>query len=434
MIKRLSPFMGKIFVCAALLSVCASIAFGQTAAKLERERMTGIMAPGADIEQFRQEYLNYLGEFQDDMRLFSAVPVIQRKFSSVGLKPVAMLEQAKAAITSMPAEELVRMRAAYSKVPGWRQMPDALIRPELRKQLQANLEAQRSGQASILMVTPDNCSDPANATVTNTDISVSTAFVIAGEIVMESLPTDALTFEGHAAASVLLGGLKAATLALQTLKDIREDCKTDDFQADITTKLTAVPGLITASTTTTATNISASTSTTATNISTSTSTTATNITTAKTAIINNDNTNTTTILTAIDTAKNLIVADAHANKDEMKNLLLRTQIEADLSSTDGAAFVALYETPTNVCKVSLNDAGLSQYATLPGVPAVPIMQCGLLDLVRAIVRDTIANIGAGTNAQSFFNVAETQKAQGKYKLAYASYRQAFKAASSASTK
>lgn len=425
--------MGTIFVCAFLLSVCASLSMAQSSvdssARLERDRMDRIMDAGANIEEFRQEYLNYLGELQDDMRLFSSVPVVQRKFSAVGLKPIAMLEKAKAAITSMTAEELVRMRAAYSKVPGWRQMPDALIRPDLRKQLQANLEDQRSGQASIVKVTPDNCSDPANATVTNTDISVSTAFVIAGEIVMESLPTDALTFEGHAAASVLLGALKGATLALQTLKDIREDCKTDDFQADITTKLTAVPGLITASTTTTATNIGTSTSTTATNISTSTSTTATNITTAKTAIINNDNTNTTTILTAIDTARNLIVADAHANKDEMKNLLLRTQIEADLASTDGSTFVALYETPATICRVSLNDRGLPQFATLPPAGPIAIPQCGLLDLVRSIVRDTITNVGAGTNAQSFYVTAEAQRADGKYKAAYTSYRQAYKAAS-----
>jgi hypothetical protein len=50
-------------------------------------------------------------------------------------------------------------------------------------------------------------------------------------------------------------------------------------------------------------------------------------------------------------------------------------------------------------------------------------------LVRAIVRDTIANVGAGTTAQKFFATAEAQRAAGKYKDAYASYRQAYKAAS-----
>jgi hypothetical protein len=62
-----------------------------------------------------------------------------------------------------------------------------------------------------------------------------------------------------------------------------------------------------------------------------------------------------------------------------------------------------------------------------GIPA-STTQCGLLDLVRSIVSQTIANVGAGTNAQSFFNTGDAQRAAGKYKAAYASYRQAYKAA------
>ncbi len=169
----------------------------------------------------------------------------------------------------------------------------------------------------------------------------------------------------------------------------------------------------------------------------------------KTEIVNNDNANKTTIVNNDNTNKNTIVAndDAHFlsltnlinatrtaiinnandNKDEVKNLLLRTQIEADLASTDGSAFVALYETPSNVCLPSLNDKGMAQLAASLGAPAPT--QCGLLDLVRSIVRDTIANVGAGTTAQKFFATAEAQRAAGKYKDAYASYRQAYKAAS-----
>lgn len=44
-----------------------------------------------------------------------------------------------------------------------------------------------------------------------------------------------------------------------------------------------------------------------------------------------------------------IISNANDNKDETKNLFLRTQLEADLASTDGSAFVALYETPSRVC-------------------------------------------------------------------------------------
>ena len=139
-------------------------------------------------------------------------------------------------------------------------------------------------------------------------------------------------------------------------------------------------------------------------------------------IVNNDNSNTVAINNAITAALTSIIGNANANKDEVRNLLLRTQIEADLATADGAAFVALYETPSTVCMPALNPFGLSQV----GIPTPT--QCGLLDLVRAIVRQTIANVGARTNAQSFFNAAETFRAAGRYKEAYDSYRKAYKAA------
>ena len=152
----------------------------------------------------------------------------------------------------------------------------------------------------------------------------------------------------------------------------------------------------------------------------------THATTNTTNIINTDNANTLALTNLINATRTQIINNANDNKDEMKNLLLRTQIEADLSSTDGSAFAALYETPSNVCLPSLNDKGLPQLAASVGAPAPT--QCGLLDMVRSIVRDTIANVGAGTNAQSFFASGDAQRAAGKYKAAYTSYRQAYKAA------
>lgn len=434
MIKRLRPLTGTIFVYALLLSVCASIGMAQGSVKgfgkLERQRLGRIMDAGANVEDFRREYIDYLTELQDDMRLYSTIPAVQQKWSRAGLKPIAMVTAAKASIFAMSPEDLIKMRSAYAKVSGWRELPEALIRPDIRQELQGKLKAKIAGGVSISAATTDNCADGINAGVTNTDISISKALEIAANIVMESLPTDALTFEGHAAASVALGLIQTATLSLETLKGIKDDCRNDSFQDDITTKVTTtIPGLISTSTSTTAGNITAATTTTATNITNAQTAIITNDNANKTEIINNDNANTVTILKAVEAAKTYIVTDAHANKDEVKNLLLRTQIEADLSSTDGSTFVALYETPTNVCLTSLNDKGLPQSVSLPGFPTITIPQCGLLDLVRSIVRDTIANVGAGTNAQSFYATAEAQRAAGKYKAAYASYRQAYKAAS-----
>lgn len=143
----------------------------------------------------------------------------------------------------------------------------------------------------------------------------------------------------------------------------------------------------------------------------------------KTTIVNNDNANTLALTNLVNSALAQIISNATANKEETKNLLLRTQIEADLASTDGAAFVALYETSVTVCFPSLNPLGLAQ----AGTPA-NTTQCGLLDLVRSIVQQTITNVGAGTNAQSFFNTGDEQRAAGQYKAAYTSYRKAYKAA------
>ena len=144
----------------------------------------------------------------------------------------------------------------------------------------------------------------------------------------------------------------------------------------------------------------------------------------KTTIVNNDNANTLALTNLINAARVEILNTVKDGKEETINLLLRTQIEADLSSTDGSTFVALYETPGNVCLPSLNQKGLPQI----GVLSSPV-QCGLLDLVRSIVRDTISNVGTKTTAQKFFATAEAQYSAGRYKDAYASYRQAYKAAS-----
>jgi len=125
-----------------------------------------------------------------------------------------------------------------------------------------------------------------------------------------------------------------------------------------------------------------------------------------TTIVANDNTNTATIITNDNTNTATIITNANANKNELRDLILRTQIEADLAMVDGAAVAVLYEVPT--------------------------AQGGYLDLVMTIVQETIANVqaaGAGVgNASAIFNEANAAKAAGDFKQAYALYRRAYKAA------
>lgn len=121
-------------------------------------------------------------------------------------------------------------------------------------------------------------------------------------------------------------------------------------------------------------------------------------------VITNANANTTAITTAITNVQNTIITNANANATMLRDLILRTQIEADLASTDGSAFVALYLTPG--------------------------AKGGYLELVRSIVAQTIANIGGANTAQANVLLAkgDVYKAAGDYRNAYSSYRQAYKKA------
>ena len=123
-------------------------------------------------------------------------------------------------------------------------------------------------------------------------------------------------------------------------------------------------------------------------------------------IITNDNTNTANIIANDNANTTNILNNANANKNELRDLILRTQIEADLASTDGSVIVALYATPT--------------------------ANGGYLDLVKSIVTQTLANIqAAGASigaADSILTQANALKTAGDFKGAYALYRKAYKAA------
>ena len=77
----------------------------------------------------------------------------------------------------------------------------------------------------------------------------------------------------------------------------------------------------------------------------------------RTAIVNNDNTNTASIIANSNANRGDIIVNGNTNmatinaatnaaKVELRDLILRTQIEADLSAPDNAVPVGLYLTPT----------------------------------------------------------------------------------------
>ena len=123
-------------------------------------------------------------------------------------------------------------------------------------------------------------------------------------------------------------------------------------------------------------------------------------------IVNNSDANRTTIVNNDNANLVTIINNANANKNELRDLILRTQIEADLAMVDGSAVVALYE--------------------------IPDAKGGYLNLVKTIVTETLAHVkaagGSVGNAQAFLNTANAANTAGNFKSAYAYYRRAYKAA------
>ena len=129
----------------------------------------------------------------------------------------------------------------------------------------------------------------------------------------------------------------------------------------------------------------------------------TNDNTNTTTITGNDNTNKTTILAAIAASQIAVNANTDAGKNELLNLVLRTQIEANLAEDHDDA-IGLYMTPG--------------------------ANGGYLELARAIVIDAIAKLG-GTktvNANKLLAQGDAQKALGNFFKAYSLYRQAYRTA------
>ena len=496
--------VGLLFV--MQLALVAPVA-AQSPKQIERERLNRVMDANANIEEFRQEMLNYFTEMEDTVRLFNEVRVVREKLNKNGLKPLGVIAEAKNSITNAKPDDLRLLRDVYAKFPGWRNAPqniNALLKPDFRQHLEARRAANKAGGGVIPnAVTPDNCADGISADVSNTDIAAAQSASLAAHAIADAVPP-VLNIPAVAAYVIT----DAIVISLETLKAIKDDCtaldatsvqgiidgakteiinndnfnKTTIVNNDDTNKDTILSNL-TSSTTSINNNVTASKSeiiandnsnktmlttaianakndiiandnsnktmlTTAindaqTSLTTTGSSNTTAITTAitnatntivnndnsnKTMIVNNDNANALTLNTNLTNAKNTIIANdntntanivnndntntttlinsGNANTTALTDLLLRSQIEADLATESNGVKVGWYMTPT--------------------------ANGGKLDLVKQIVTLTLANIqaagGSIGNAQSFLDRANADKAAGNFKSAYDNYRKAYKAA------
>ena len=357
----------------------------------EQERLRRVMNPATDIEEFRGELYDYFTELESAMSLLSEIPAIRQKLSESGFQSLAMLATTKQKLAELNSAELSVLRATYARFPGWREAPrtiNSLIKPQVREMLESKKAAGKSAGGIETALVADNCADGISADVTNTDISIAAAVVIAAEAVMEGLPSDGLTIAARLIPVAAVATAKGLLLSAETLKNIKDDCNGDSFEA-------AIQQQITDNTNTIVNNDNSNKTAIISNDNTNTSNIIANDNSNKTEIINNDNANTIAIIT-----------NDNANKNELRDLILRTQIEADLAEADNATPVALYLTPT--------------------------ANGGHLNLVQTIVTQTLASIqaagGSIGNAQTFLDRANADKAAGRFKSAYGNYRKAYKAA------
>jgi hypothetical protein len=378
----------------------------QSPNQIERERLNGVMDANTNVEEFRQELNNYFAEMEGAIRLLTEIPAVRQKFSQAGFQPFGILAQAKQQIASMSSEDLATTRAVYARFPGWREAPrtiNSLIKPELRQRLESKIAAaQNGGGFQINAVTPDNCQDGINADISNTDIAAAKTAEIAGEAIEEAFPTDGLTILFRLPSIAARALLQGVVLTLETLKAIKDDCtalSTTDIQSIVTTAKTEIIN-----------NDNSNKTTIVANDNTNATTLNANLTNTRNLIIVNDNTNTANIVNNDNANKKMIVDAGNANSTALRDVLLRSQIEADLArgggDDDESTPVAWYLTPT--------------------------ANGGQLDLVQTIVTQTLANIvsAGGTigQAQKFLTRANADKSAGRFKDAYSNYRKAYQAA------
>ena len=521
-----SIFIGLVGLLFALQVGLVSNASAQSLRQVERERINRVMDANANVEEFRQELINYFTEMEDAARLLNEIPAVRKKLNQDGLRAFETIAGVKQQIARTGSEDLILMRAAYANFPGWRETPrtiNALIKPELRRQLEARLAAkQNGGGVQSDFVTPDDCAPAITSDVSNSDIAAAQAASLAAHAIADAVPpilnipavaayaiTDAIviglvtskaikddcTALGASGVQTIVDGAKTAIIdnesfnktAILNNDDTNKDTIINSLNtktANITTAITSAQNavinndnsnktmLTTAITNakadiisndnsnktmlTTAINDAQTSITTNGSSSTTALTTAitnaqntivnndngnktmivnndngnktliinndnanaltlnTNLTNAKNAIITNDNTNTTNIVNNDNSNKTMIVNSNAANKNELRDLLLRTQIEANLAAGGG------------------DDD--DEHGTPVGLYVMPQAQGGYLELVRSIVVDTITKLaGTKTNrANTYLQRGDSRKAAGDFKAAYAEYRKAYRTAVSKS--
>jgi hypothetical protein len=374
-----------------------------------------------ELDKFRQELGQVLREINGQRETLKQNNLLlDARLTDPRINAAPSLAQALQQLQGMNYEDLAVVHRAFTTfVPQWRDLPEMFSRiGKIRSKSSGSTERKA-------VITPDSCSDAELLAPSWSDLAAlkATELGLAGafEVIPEPLNGPAVGF-WLAAAEFSLAG--------ETLISIYDRCHGDADVAEIKTKIDTVEtrvsevgnsikenddhntGVIIRSFET---GLANSNTEVINNDNSNRAMILTSITNTKNEIVNNDNANATTLNTNLVDARNAIITNNNTNTTNiinninsnaatLRDLLLRTQIEADLAEADNATFVGLYVTPT--------------------------ANGGYFDFARFIVVDTIAKLAGAdaSKANGFLAKSDADRNAGNFKSAYQWLRKAYKAA------
>jgi hypothetical protein len=272
--------------------------------------------------------------------------------------------------------------------------------------------------AKSFMITPDDCPTARAAGFTQTDVEIAADASLVADGVLEIVPTDLVSVPVRIVAVLVWAGVQGTQRGFEHLYNIAQACDDADHQALVTQ------------------NLDVQVSTRATQLS--VNTLITNL-TVLSALVNTrldvavstraTQTSVNTLLTNVNTLQNSVTA--FNNEFTANSIVVNNKLDSANTKLDNLAITVSDQGALNLrihIEDDLADPGNHPLALFE----VPEANGGHLNLVRSIVADTIAKMlatGQGVgNAQSFLAAGDAALAAQAYKVAYANYGKAYRAA------
>jgi hypothetical protein len=448
LLKRIVTGLVTIVLAAAILPAVKAQNPSRDASA-ERERLSRIMDPATDVEEFRRELDSFYADLQTSMNALLEGEFARDLMARAGLDPLGQLADARKMLPELTAQDLGLLKAAFARNPEWREMPDrinSVFSPGVRKTLKGMSAPQAQGRIFNMKVTPDrvtalpggiikdNCipfaEDPDGTPhISNSDIGVVAGLEVVAAGAADAIP-DTLV-PAHIVAIVADGVAKGVLQTAQTMKGISDDCLNLDFQNYVTANLDEQ--VSTRASQTSVNDLTTSLQDLPTSVS--------NVQTSVNIALNSLNIMQTTV-NNLQTTSNTILANLGASSNEVGTIdhkvdtlqqgvnLVNSKIDAVSSKVDQfVASLASFQAQNLRLAIEANLSNGTDDAAI-GLFELPAAQGGYLDLARSIVAETIQKMQATGqtigNAQALLTRGDQQRAAGNFKDAYDSYRQAYR--------